>query len=182
MKTSAMATGKRLSALVLTGALAISTNASAADAPRITAETLVDRAQIEQLLVEYYAQLGSGKHDFSEWFAPDGILDVNGEVGQGKAGIEKIYKDTAARSAGRKGAFRMLLTNLRITVNGNTATADMIWTGLNSETVTSPTVVVEQGREHDELVKLNGRWVFKHRWVTSDGGMNPDLLKTYKVR
>ena len=172
----------RLRVLAAAATLAAGTHALAADAPRITVETLLDRAQIEQLLVEYYAQLGAGKHDFSQWFAPDGILDVNGEVGQGKAGIEKIYKDTAARSAGRKGAFRMLLTNLRITVNGNTATADMIWTGLNSETVTSPTVVVEQGREHDELVKLNGRWVFKHRWVTSDGGMNPDLLKTYKQR
>ena len=65
---------------------------------------------------------------------------------------------------------------------GSTATADMIWTGLNSETVTSTTTVVEQGHEHDELVKLNGRWVFKHRWVTSDGGMNPALLKTYQKR
>jgi len=157
-------------------------SAHAADAPKITAATLIDRAMIEDLLIDYYGQLGSGKHDFSYWFAPDGVLDVNGEVGQGKAGIEKIYKDTAARSAGRKGTFRMLLTNLRITVNGNTATADMIWTGLNNETVTSPTTVVEQGHEHDDLVKLDGRWVFKHRWVTSDGGMDPSLLKTYKQR
>jgi hypothetical protein len=154
----------------------------AAESPKITAATLVERALIEDLLVEYYGQLGSDHHDFSYWFAPDGVLDVNGEVGQGKEGIERIYRDTAARSAGRKGTFRMLLSNVRISVNGTVATADMIWTGLNSESVTAPTTVVEQGREHDELVKLNGRWVFKHRWVTSDGGMNSDLLKTYKKR
>ena len=49
-------------------------------------------------------------------------------------------------------------------------------------TLPSPTTVVEQGHEHDELVKRDGRWVFKHRWVTSDGGMHPALMKTYKNR
>ena len=175
-----MVTANRVRSLALVALLSIS--AQAADAPKVTAATLVDRALIEDLLVDYYGQLGSGKHDFSYWFAPDGILDVNGVVGQGKAGIEKIYTDTAARSANRKGTFKMLLTNLRINVTGNTATADMIWTGLNSETVTSPTTVVEQGHEHDELVKLDGRWVFKHRWVTSDGGMDAVLLKSYQKR
>lgn len=168
--------------LLAAGALSLGPLASAADAPTITPETLVDRAMIEELLVDYYSQLGSGKHDFSHWFAPDGILDVNGEVGQGKEGIEKIYRDTAARAAGRKGTFKMLLTNIKISVNGNTATADMIWTGILSETVTAKPVLDEQGHEHDELVKQNGRWVFKHRWVTSDGGMNAALLKTYKKR
>jgi len=168
--------------LFAASALALCQLASAADTPKITAETLVDRAMIEDLLVDYYANLGGGKHDFSHWFAPDGILDVNGEVGQGKDGIEKIYRDTAARGAGRKGQFRMILSNLKISVSGNTATADMIWTGVLSETVTAKPVLDEQGHEHDELVKLDGRWVFKHRWVTSDGGMNAALLKTYKKR
>lgn len=171
-----------LSLLLATGALALGSMARAADAPKITAETLVDRAMIEDLLVDYYSQLGAGKHDFSHWFAADGILDVNGEIGQGKEGIEKIYRDTAARAGDRKGTFKMLLTNIKISVNGNTATADMIWTGIISETVTSKPVLDEQGHEHDELVKQNGRWVFKHRWVTSDGGMNAALLKTYKKR
>jgi len=171
-----------LRTLLASAALALGSTASAADAPKITPETLVDRAMIEDLLVDYYANLGAGKHDFSYWFAADGILDVNGEVGQGKEGIEKIYRDTAARSAGRKGQFRMILSNVKIVVNGNTATADMIWTGILSETVTAKPVLDEQGHEHDELVKQNGRWVFKHRWVTSDGGMNAALLKTYKKR
>jgi len=168
--------------LLAIGALALTQTGFAADAPKITPETLVDRAMIEDLLVDYYSQLGAGKHDFSYWFAPDGILDVNGEIGQGKEGIEKIYRDTAARASDRKGTFRMLLSNVKINVTGSTATADMIWTGILSETVTSKPVLDEQGHEHDELVKLNGRWVFKHRWVTSDGGMNAALLKTYKKR
>ncbi len=40
--------------LLLSGAI----TASAADAPPITAATLVDRALIEDMLVDYYARLG----------------------------------------------------------------------------------------------------------------------------
>lgn len=173
-----------LRSLLASGALAFSAALSAADAPPITAATLVDRAMIEDLLVDYYAQLGSSNEDFGAWYVDDGILDVNGQVAQGKKGIEGIYKATAARSAtsGRKGTFRMLLSNLKIVVKGDTATADVLWTGLNSETLTTATQVVEQGREHDELVKRDGRWLFKHRVITSDGGMPKELLQTYKKR
>lgn len=34
--------------------------------------------------------------------------------------------------------------------------ADMLWTGVNSEKVTAPPQFVEQGREHDDLVKRGG--------------------------
>jgi len=76
----------------------------------------------------------------------------------------------------------MLLTNLKVTVNGDTATADAIWTGVNSADVKVAPQFIEQGREHDELVKKNGRWLFKHRLITSDGGLPPMFEKTYQKR
>jgi hypothetical protein len=42
--------------------------------------------------------------------------------------------------------------------------------------------VFEQGREHDELVKKDGRWLFKRRVITADGGMPNMYDKTYKKR
>jgi ketosteroid isomerase-like protein len=140
--------------LALITLLATSALAQAAEAPKLTAETLIDRAMIEDLIIDYYAQLGSGKHDFSYWFAPDGVLDVNGEVGKGKAGIEKIYKDTAARSEGRKGTFKMLLTNLRITVNGNTATVRY------RQIYNSDRLTVDS-RKTLIFVKQGNRWLIK---------------------
>jgi hypothetical protein len=71
---------------------------------------------------------------------------------------------------------------VKITVEGDTATADMLWTGVNSEKVTAAPQFVEQGREHDELVKRNGRWLFKHRVITSDGGLPAMFEKTYQKR
>jgi hypothetical protein len=171
--------------IIAAGVIAVATLSSvaaAAEAPPITAATLVDRAIIEDMLTEYYGSLGSGEEDFSRWYTADGFLDVNGETGQGKAGIAAIYKASAARGGMMEGTFRMVLSNLKVVVNGNTATADCIWTGISSKIVTAKPELVEQGREHDELVKQNGRWLFKKRFITSDGGMHPELLKTYKKR
>jgi hypothetical protein len=155
---------------------------AAAEHPATTLKTLLDRAQIEDLLVDYYGQLGTGGSDFSSFYVEDSVLDVNGLIAQGKKGIEDLYKGAAQDSPTRKGTFRMLLTNLKIVVNGASATADVLWTGINSETVKSTPQFVEQGREHDELVKRNGRWYFKHRVITSDGGLSGIFVKTYKPR
>jgi hypothetical protein len=168
---------------LLAAALTLTTfSTSAAEAPPITAATLVDRALIEDMLTDYYARLGSNEDDFSRWYTTDGTIDVNGLIGKGKAGIASVYKTLADQGGMSGGTFRMVLTNLKIVVNGNAATADCLWTGVLSKTVTAKPEVAEQGREHDELVKQNGKWVFKYRVITSDGGMNSALLKTYKKR
>src|SRR5688572_16335759 len=108
-----------------------------AEHPPATLTTLLDRAQIEDMLVDYYAQLGAGRHDFGAFFLPDGVIDVNGRVAQGQKAIEELYRNSAEATPRRPGTFRMVLTNVRIVVNGDTATADCIWTGINSETVGS---------------------------------------------
>jgi hypothetical protein len=77
-----------------------------------------------------------------------------------------------------------VLSNVRVVVKGDTATADAVWTGVHSASVTDTPKFVEQGREHDQLVKRNGRWYFKHRLITSDGGLDPQsfFYRTYKPR
>ena len=158
------------------------TQPALAEYPPTTLATLLDRAQIEDMLVDYYAQLGAGRHDFAAFYVPDGLLDVNGVIAQGKKPIEDLYAKLAHESPPRKGTFRMLLTNPKVVVNGDSATADVIWTGVNSETVKAAPQFIEQGREHDELVKHDGRWYFKRRVITSDGGLPAMFEKTYKVR
>lgn len=167
-----------LMALVAT----VSVRPASAEHPARTLQTLLDRAQIEDLLVDYYAQLGTGGHGFGDYYVEDAILDVNGLVAQGKQPIEDLYKKAGDESPAMKGTFRMLLTNLKVVVDGTTATADVLWTGVLSETVKSVPRFIEQGREHDELVKRNGRWYFKRRVITSDGGLTGIFEKTYKPR
>ena len=166
----------------LTLMLAASAVPAAAQRPAATLQTLLDRAQIEDLLVDYYGQLGTGGHGFSDYYVEDSILDVNGIIGKGKQGIEDLYKKVAAGSPSHAGAIHMLLTNVKIVVKDDTATADVIWTGVSSETVKAVPQVFEQGREHDELVKRNGQWYFQHRVITADGGMPAMYDKTYTQR
>jgi hypothetical protein len=162
--------------------LSASAGPALAEHPATTLATLLDRAQIEDLLVDYYGHLGAGQSDFGTYYVPDGVLDVNGLVAQGQKPIEDLYKKIAAGSPHLQGKFHMLLTNPKIVVTGDTATADVIWTGVISETVAAAPRFVEQGREHDELVKHSGRWYFKHRVITSDGGLQPMFEKLYKAR
>ena len=162
--------------------LAASVTPAAAEQPATTLTTLLDKAQIEDMLVDYYADLGGNGQNFGSFYADDGVLDVNGTVVQGKKGIEDLYKSVEGGSPARMGKFHMLLTNLKIVVNGAAATADVVWTGVNSETVKATPQFVEQGREHDELVNLKGKWYFKRRVITSDGGLPPAFEKNYKPR
>jgi hypothetical protein len=167
----------------VTAAFALTLAASAmAESPPTTLATLIDRAQIEDLLVDYYGQLGGADRDLGAYYVEDGVLDVNGIVSRGKGPIEDLYKRLTQEAPRQPGKFRMLLTNPKIVVKGDTATADVIWTGIRSENPKATPKFVEQGREHDELVKRGGRWYFKYRVITSDGGMPPMFEKTYKER
>lgn len=182
-RVTAFARACRLAALAAAGfLLGASAGPALAEHPATTLATLLDRAQIEDLLVDYYNHLGNDESSFGTYYMPDGVLDVNGLVAQGEKPIAELYKKVAAGSPHLKGTFHMLLSNPMVVVNGDTAIADVLWTGVISETVQAAPRFVEQGREHDELVKRKGRWYFKHRVITSDGGLPPLFEKLYKVR
>ena len=146
-----------------------------------TAETLLDRIQIEDLLYGYYALLGRNGDNYEDFFTEDCVLDINGRVYEGRAAIHRAY-DLALSGIPTKGRFHMLLTNPRSVVKGDTAVADVIWTGIISDHIKAPPRLVEQGREHDELVKRGGRWYFKKRVVTADSGLPDSYDATYKPR
>ena len=158
-----------------------------APAQQVTMETLLDRIQIEDLLTRYYHDLSSGNaHELSEFFTEDALLDVDGTVARGHAEIEKLYQrpepDPNAPPAEPRGRGHMLLTNPIIEINGNTATAHLIWTGVMNEGIGKLPHIFEQGREDDELVKLNGKWLIKRRYITADGRMPNRFDTNYKQR
>jgi hypothetical protein len=157
-----------------------------AHAPRTTAANLLDRIQIEDFLVDYYQPLGGGKQeDLASFFTPDGVIDVNGRVYSGHKGIAQAYKDAGSANNGNatfKGKFTMLMNNPRIEIHGDTATADVIWTGVVSATPKDTPHFAEQGKEHDDLVKVKGEWFIKKRIITSTGGLAPFFQATYKDR
>ena len=156
----------------------------------VTQTPLYDRIQIEDMLVRYYFDLSSGKsHDLSQYYTEDAVLDVNGIVSTGREEIEALYaglgdgeKEGAGEEESTAGKNHMLLTNPIITVDGDTATAWVIWTGIANDDLRGAPRFLEQGREYDELVKMEDRWYIRHRYITSDSGLTEMWEKTYKPR
>ena len=168
--------------VLILGALA---TPALAKAPRTTQANLLDRIQIEDFLADYYQSFGAAKESFADYFTADGVIDVNGRVYSGHKGIAQAYKDAGAANNGNpvfKGKFTMLLSNPRIEIHGDTATVDAIWTGVVSGKVTDSPHFAEQGKERDDLVKVNGQWLMKKRTITSTGGLAPFFQATYKDR
>src|SRR5690606_15483760 len=148
--------------------LVLSVVAGSATAQQVTMETLLDRIQIEDLLTRYYYDMSMGEaHKLADYFTEDALLDVDGTIARGHEEIAKLYgrppgAEPAAPRAPRP-YNHMLLTNPVIEVNGTTATAHVIWTGVVNEGVGQPPRVYEQGREDTELVKVDGKWLIKRR-------------------
>ena len=180
-------TARIIQAFAVTAAIALISLAQPVLAQQVTMETLLDRIQIEDLLTRYYYDLSRSKaHELSEYFTEDALLDVDGTVARGRAEIAKLYQEPApnpkppAPAPNRR--MQMLLSNPIIAVKGNTATAHVIWTGVVDEGIGKLPQIAEQGREDDELVKQNGKWLIKRRYVTADGRMPNRFDKKIKPR
>ena len=171
-----------------TTALLLMPVATMAQAQQVTMETLLDRIQIEDMLTRYYYDLANGQaHAMSEYFTEDAMLDVDSTIANGRAEIEKLYGgpppgDKKNEPKVSKPHNHMLLTNPVIEIKGNTAQAHVIWTGVMNPGVGKAPSLTEEGREDTELVKINGKWLIKKRYISSDSGLPDKFDATYKAR
>jgi hypothetical protein len=159
------------------------TTPALAEHPVTTAQTVIDRVQIEDLFYDYYAHIDHHDIDYDEYFVADGVLDVNGIVSKGSEQIKDLYRRTYAQAPpGSTAKDHLLISNPRIVVNGNTATAHLIYTIVVNDNVKAMPRFIEQGRDDSELVKKGDRWFLKSRVITSDSGLAGIFVKPYKER
>jgi hypothetical protein len=159
--------------------------ATPALAQQVTMETLLDRIQIEDLLTRYYYDLSQGRaHELSEYFTEDAMLDVDGTIANGRDEIARLYGGGSSRGADAapRPQSHMLLTNPVIEIRGNRAIARVVWTGVSNAGVGKPPTVTEQGREDSELVEIDGTWLIKRRYISSDSGLPDRFDQTFKQR
>ncbi len=145
--------------------------ALAQSTPEITTQTLIDRAKIEDMLTRYMTELGhSTIESYVSFYADDAELIMGGRSVKGRKAIFDSYTTMRAAAGPMRAqafAFNTLLSNPLITVRGDTATVQLTYTEVITDTQQSPPRLLVQGREYDELARVNGQWLFKKRQVVS---------------
>jgi hypothetical protein len=136
-----------------------------------------DRALIEDLQARYLFAFDFGDAEgYAGTFTPDGILDFGwGEI-KGREAIGKFIVDGRKRTeearaktpAGeRPSVGRHIISNIVIKLNGDKARGIAYWTHMTSGPSGRGTVDFF-GHYEDEMVKVNGEWLFARRRIYNE--------------
>ena len=161
-----------LAALSVASCLAL-VSGRAALAQDVTAQTLADRAQIQDLITRYYYNFGNeNPESFPAFYADDAELILGATHYKGRDGIAKAYEQAGQESSIRQAySFNVTISNPLITVHGNTASSQLIFTEFLIDKQGDAPRVRTQGREYATFVKVNGKWRYKTRQIK--GGTEP---------
>ncbi|OJY68107.1 MAG: hypothetical protein BGP16_14655 [Sphingobium sp. 66-54] len=153
-------------------ALAPATGAPAQGAP-LTQQELADRAAIQDLLTRYYNNFGGNiESSLGDYYAEDGEMILGPRSYKGIEAIKGAYAAVPADAPQRKAfALNILISNMLVTVRGDTATARLVFTETTTEKEGEAPRLLVQGREFDHLVKRNGRWLIAKRQIMGPKGV-----------
>jgi hypothetical protein len=145
---------------------------------KVTAQTLIDRQQILDQITRYYYNFGKAERQSEEsFYAEDGVLILGTRRYEGRDGIKSAYNRpppapaadaTAAPATPRERLpFNITVDNALITVRGDTATTQVIFTEYRPEKKGDPMKMTTQGKEYATWVRVKGQWLYKSRQIAS---------------
>jgi len=146
---------------------------AAAQQPGYTAQSLADRAAIEDLLTRYYNNFGGGVEDkIGEFYAEDGEMILGTTHYKGIAAIKGAYAAVPANAPQKSSfALNILISNMLVSVHGASATARLVFTETITDKQGDAPRILTQGREFDHLVKRQGRWMIASRQIMGAKGV-----------
>jgi SnoaL-like domain len=133
-----------------------------------------DRAQIEKLMWQYTRALDTENADaYAATYAPDGQFGSGPKAVKGRDALEKMIADfrqtnadAAAKGQKRPPMYHMEMNTYLEFIDKDHARLQAYWqTVFAGQGTTVPVRVAAAGREVDELVRLNGRWLIQSRDV-----------------
>ena len=157
-------------ALLLTGVVA----ASACFSINGIRNEAQDRAEIEQLMWRYVRALDTGDAEaYAATFAPDGQFGRGDDATRGREGLKKMIQnlqepDAETEATGEQdGRMYHIATNSYIEfIDGDNARLHAYWMTVFAGSGENAAVrVAAAGREYNELVRLDGKWLIKLRDV-----------------
>ncbi len=136
----------------------------------ITLETLIDRQKVQDLITRYYFNFGGTPESFANFYVENGELYLVGRSFKGREDIAKAYTFPESE-APRNFSFNSIISNLIITVKGDTARAKLVWTENEMKKERGEIQLRAQGREYSTFVKKDGKWMYLTRIIK--GGTEP---------
>jgi hypothetical protein len=145
-----------------------------------------DRAQIEDLQARYMFALDFHDPDtYVLTFTEDGILDIVGMKWQGREEIRKIFtsmpgnapegKENPAGPAAKEAkgptypaTGRHNITNIVLKIDGDKAAGRAYWFHYGNNNPERKGQLDSYGHYEDELVKVNGQWLFSKRVIYNE--------------
>jgi SnoaL-like domain len=140
-------------------------------APAVSSEA--DRSAIEEVMHKYVWSVDSLDADgYVSVFTPDAVIDSNGILSKGHEEIRKVVTGMQARQAANRAegkpvaALYHVISNERISFQSPTeATYQSYWQTMRKG-VDGRYATGGFGRSEDLLVKLDGKWLIRHRRLT----------------
>jgi hypothetical protein len=155
-------------------ALATWTTAALADDTSYAA----DRAQIEDLQARYLFALDFRDAEaYAATFAEDGVLDYGAGKIVGRKAIAEMVAGLRAGAERQRGADtsglrpaagRHNISNIVVEIDGNRARGTAYWFHMGNANAERAAQLNSFGHYEDELVKVDGRWLFSLRKIYNE--------------
>ena len=139
-----------------------------------------DRAEIENLSNRYMIAVDAGDIEtvMGTW-ADDGVLEWVYGTEHGKVAIRKAMSnfggarkvDIPEGATSRQRTHHQIINHV-IDVKGDTATTIAYWFAMTNNTPQKDVQLLYFGHYEDDLVKVNGKWLFKKRHVYNESQPN----------
>jgi ketosteroid isomerase-like protein len=137
-----------------------------------------DRAKIEDLQARYLFALDFRDADaYAATFAEDGVLDYGAGKIEGRQAIREMVAGLRAsaerqqaedKSGLRPAAGRHNISNIVVDINGDRATGTAYWFHMGNANAQRTAQLNSFGHYEDELVKVNGEWLFSLRKIYNE--------------
>jgi hypothetical protein len=137
-----------------------------------------DRAAIEDLQARYMFALDfQDPQAYAATFAEDGVLDYGAGKIRGREAIAAFVAESrtsaeAARAADKSGLRpargRHNITNIVLDIDGDRATGAAYWFHMGNDNPERAAQLDSFGHYEDELVKVNGKWLFSLRKIYNE--------------
>ena len=129
------------------------------------ASNLEDKLAIRELLAEYCFRIDSDRaDDMAALFTADGTWDTAFGVATGRAAIAAQLRDIIALVPGPAPRWLHLCTNIVVHLAGDTGQVLSNWAVIEPGEAGIPRVG-STGAYRDEVVKVDGAWLFKYRKI-----------------